>query len=503
MMNGVVSIDLTRYELELCVAHSTNIVQYYARGNQGVYNHNQFASNMIGVKGEYGTTKWMNTFLDDMHVKKHFKTFPSDPTKKGDISFGTCVIEVKSLRQDLWPRLGRMVPPAQLARYISNGAIIIWVVSTSNVDDPTVSLMGWNYALDVQTHGVFIKTICDNIWLRDADHMRDMSNLHDIFADIQLELDMNSIFDNHERVAHMQLDGVIGGENARDLDQFFTKPELAIECVEFLKTTLKCSISEFDLVLEPSCGDYAFVNALRASVDVLKLKFFDIDAIDKVHRANFLTDAVVPREYSGLCLTIGNPPFGKSASTAVAFFNRAAEFSACIAFIVPRTFSKDSIHRRLNHLFFLVFEHVLEKDSFLFQNKSYSVPCVFQVWVHAKYATRLIIDELRGDICDESIREPPVKLTKTPEFTFVKRPNDPDIAIRRVGVHAGRIFEGDISQHSEQSHFFIQINDKRRKTEVIDKLKSLELEKTESKFQTAGNPSISKAELCKLFMNKE
>lgn len=328
----------------------------------------------------------------------------------------------------------------------------------------------------------------------------------------------------------------VRGTKPRDLDQFFTKPEVAQHCVEILQDVLKGSLADFDMVLEPSFGDGAFVKALEGvGIVAPKLKFVDIDARVKEHRANFLEEEVVPKEYfhkqvaapprSGslegfgfrklpvseqpktvqpICLTVGNPPFGKNASLAVSFFNRAAQFSACIAFVVPRTFSKGSIHGRLDLGFFLMHEHVLEEDGFLFKNEAYSVPCVFQVWVHAKYADRLIKDNIRLDarvqIPAGMLRTAPPKVSETPDFKFVKADSYPDLAIRRVGVNAGKIFDDDVASRSEQSHFFVQIKDKKKKTKVIEKLKSLDLEHTDSKFQTAGNPSISKTELCELYL---
>jgi len=353
------------------------------------------------------------------------------------------------------------------------------------------------------------------------------------------ELDFESSGDNDDRKSSKSESSFgVRGTKPRELDQFFTKPEVAGQCVGILQSVLKGNISDFDMILEPSFGDGAFVNALKSvEVEPPKLKFVDIDARKAEHRANFLTDVVASKEYfhikqvtappsrSGsldsfgflkkrapeqpkpvqpVCLTIGNPPFGKNASLAISFFNRAAEFSGCIAFVVPRTFSKASVHSRLDLSFFLMHEHVLEQDGFLFKNEAYSVPCVFQVWVHANYAERFIKDEIRlaarVQISPGMLRSIPPKVSETPDFKFVKANSNPDLAIRRVGVNAGKMFDDDVGQRSEQSHFFIQIKDKRRKAIVIRQLKSLDLENTQSKFQTAGNPSISKTELCELYL---
>ena len=37
------------------------------------------------------------------------------------------------------------------------------------------------------------------------------------------------------------------------------------------------------------------------------------------------------------------PPFGKVSSLAIRFFNKCAQFSDVIAFIIPRTFNKVSV----------------------------------------------------------------------------------------------------------------------------------------------------------------
>lgn len=318
----------------------------------------------------------------------------------------------------------------------------------------------------------------------------------------------------------------VRGHRPRDLDQFFTKPEVASDCVNQLQNVLKNDLIAFDLVLEPSFGDGAFVSALQSvGVQPPKMKFFDIDALSPEHRADFLSAAVVSQEYFHAqslsrkgsmdaflvrsssdihsqqlsCVTIGNPPFGKNSSLAISFFNRAAEFSMVIAFVVPRTFSKVSVHNKLDLSFSLMHERVLDGHGFLFKGESYDVPCVFQVWVHGKHAD-LIRDEVRANapmkVPKGLVRTVSKTLSETPHFTFVKSTGNPDFAIRRVGVNAGQIFEDDVKSCSEQSHLFLKVRSGVSRQEVLRKLTLLDLENLECKRQTAGNPSISKTELC-------
>ena len=40
-----------------------------------------------------------------------------------------------------------------------------------------VELKGWNYATEVDEMGEYRRTICDNIWLKEDEHMRPMDSL--------------------------------------------------------------------------------------------------------------------------------------------------------------------------------------------------------------------------------------------------------------------------------------------------------------------------------------
>lgn len=195
-------------------------------------------------------------------------------------------------------------------------------------------------------------------------------------------------------------------------------------------------------------------------------------------------------------MTIGNPPFGKNASLAISFVNRACEFSDVVAFILPRTFEKTSVQRKLDRHFFLAAQMALDGHSFTFKGESYDVPCVFQIWTHSS-----VSGSLKSNIVIPAggLRPLPPILSETVDFIFVVPSSSPDFAIRRIGVNAGRIFVNDPHTCSEQSHLFIRARRKSMAGHVLAQLKALDLEHTSVKFQTAGNPSISKNELCNLY----
>ena len=201
-------------------------------------------------------------------------------------------------------------------------------------------------------------------------------------------------------------------------DQFYTKQNIAKNVFE--KVSSRYNI---DMYVEPSAGSGSFYTLLPKSCRI----GLDIDpktnGVKKVDYFEFDVNSL-KEKHDNICV-IGNPPFGKNSSLAVKFFNRSAEYAKYIAFILPRTFRKDSIVNRLNKNFHLSYEEILDKNSFeLLDKTEYSVSCVFQIW-ERKNKTRIDI----------------VKNKKHKDWTWVSKSEKPDFAIRRVGVNAGKIYE--------------------------------------------------------------
>jgi len=105
----------------------------------------------------------------------------------------------------------------------------------------------------------------------------------------------------------------------------------------------------------------------------------------------------------------------------------------------------------------------------------------------------------RVTIPPSKIRAIQPRISRTNDFVFVSPSQQPDIAIRRVGVNAGRIFENEPEKCSKQSHFFLKAVDIEQRLQILQRLRSLDLEKASVKYNTAGCPSISKTELCILY----
>jgi hypothetical protein len=125
---------------------------------------------------------------------------------------------------------------------------------------------------------------------------------------------------------------------------------------------------------------------------------------------------------------------------------------------------------RIPEYFHLDYEEILDKNSFLLNDVDYDVKCVFQIWK-------------KSDIKRDKIK--PI----LPEgFSYTKDKNLADFSVRRVGVYAGKAFNE--TDKSEQSHYFIILDDKANKEFFINSL-------NEKKWEdfTVGPRSISKPEL--------
>jgi len=177
-----VSMALNDDELEWCKNHACEIVEYYGgqgtRGS-GTYNHNKVSSNMVGVKSEVATSKWFSESVSNPNIQENYKHFKKRGLK-GDLQVKKEVIEVKGLRPHQWDKFKRMIPPKQLKHCVRNKAIVVWTLTTGDTKSSEVKLMGWNYAYEVEAHGIEIRTICDNVWLKDDELMRSMDSLADL-----------------------------------------------------------------------------------------------------------------------------------------------------------------------------------------------------------------------------------------------------------------------------------------------------------------------------------
>lgn len=231
---------------------------------------------------------------------------------------------------------------------------------------------------------------------------------------------------------------------ARRLDQFYTSDLVAKHCLSVVK-----SLITIRQIVEPSAGGGAFLRALsksRVTHITLDGKRFDntialdidpkLPEIEEMDFLRFNPKGRIARR--SCCLVLGNPPFGHAASLAIKFFNKAAEFAGCIAFIVPKTFRKASVQAKLSSNFHLIHDENIPKDAFLFEGKPYDVPCCFQVWVYSPVE-----------------REPAG--SGIPQLFEKVLAEVAEVAVRRVGGRAGEVLgQVNLTQYSTSSTYFLR-----------------------------------------------
>jgi hypothetical protein len=169
-------------------------------------------------------------------------------------------------------------------------------------------------------------------------------------------------------------------------------------------------------VIEPSAGDGAFSDFIPncISMDICPKK-------DYIRKQDFLSYEHKTSVDNKDILIVGNPPFGKQASMAIKFIKKGCSLANTIAFILPRSFEKESMKNKIPKNFHLIINYELQDNIFLLDDKEQNVSCVFQVWKKLSFER-------------EERKCPPCG------FFYVKKDDNPDFAIRRVGVYAGKIF---------------------------------------------------------------
>lgn len=166
----------------------------------------------------------------------------------------------------------------------------------------------------------------------------------------------------------------------RELDQFFTRADVAAQCFGALSETLAklTPANPQWFFVEPSAGDGAFYDLLppqrRLGLDIAPRR-------PEFARADFLTARGITNTPSAQTVVVGNPPFGTRGRLAVDFCRRAAEIADTVAFIVPVIFRKYFIHKQMPEGWRLALTQEIGRQAFYTPDgKPFGVNAEFQVW---------------------------------------------------------------------------------------------------------------------------
>jgi predicted RNA methylase len=228
----------------------------------------------------------------------------------------------------------------------------------------------------------------------------------------------------------------LGNRRVTGKEQYYTPRALAEDLVQKVKAIIPDFSSR--TVLEPAGGTGAFVEAAKKA-GAQKVLSLDIEPKHgDVTKANYLNAKLKLQD----AVTISNPPFGRNNSLSIPFFNRAAEHSEYIAFIVPRSWRKWSVINRLDRRFHLVLDEDLSIDYVddthnLISQKNNLKTC-FQVWQRKPELREIVKVEDRGYV---------TKVT----------PDEADVALTVFGFSCGRV-NTEFERKPNTTRMFLKLN---------------------------------------------
>lgn len=257
-------------------------------------------------------------------------------------------------------------------------------------------------------------------------------------------------------------------------EEYFTKPEIVQKCCK------EINFNDFEFIIEPSAGNGVFLDYFE---DKSKIIAIDICPLAE----GIIEQDFLQWDYSFLkgknVLVLGNPPFGKQSSLAKKFIKRSTLFATTIAFILPKSFKKESMNNVFKG-FYKEKEFDLPSKSFLIHGKvEYNVPCVFQIWKN-------------GDNNQEDkVKLKPEKFTFIPKSKYVRGERN-CIYFHRAGSKSGKSFLGEEKIFTEKGtvkdgYYMIKLPEPINKEIVNEKLNSI----TWRHNNTVGQKSISQQEL--------
>jgi hypothetical protein len=177
----------------------------------------------------------------------------------------------------------------------------------------------------------------------------------------------------------------------KELDKFYTKESVAIECISHL------NLNDYDLIIEPSAGSGNFFKNIYSNN---KIGLDLLPEAEGIIEQNWF-DYQIDQSFQNV-LIVGNPPFGKRNKLSVDFLKYACSFQnvKTIAFILPTVFKKHTLQKYVKSDFKLKMIVDLERDSFEIDGIPYHVPCSFFIFDKDSEIDLRFDPSLYVDTCD-------------------------------------------------------------------------------------------------------
>ena len=259
----------------------------------------------------------------------------------------------------------------------------------------------------------------------------------------------------------------LGNRRTTGKEQYYTPTDLAEQLIAEVQA-LVSNLAE-RTILEPAGGTGSFLKA-AAKIGATKFLSFDIEPKhDNVTKANFLEAKLTGKD----AVTISNPPFGRNNALSIPFFNKAANHSEFICFIVPRSWRKWSVINRLDRRFHLIADHDIQIDYEDDAGEKLSVKnglsTCFQIW---QRKTQL---RPKYSVADQGIVEKTL-------------PGDADVSLTIFGFGCGKVLT-DFERKPNTTKMFLKLHH----PDALKALQSIDY----SKFykNTAYTPALSLQEI--------
>lgn len=291
-------------------------------------------------------------------------------------------------------------------------------------------------------------------------------------------------------------------KNAQALDQYYTRPDVAQDCLRELVGVLwahgRAANTSTELFIEPSAGSGSFLDSLPT------VPWWGGDRDPRhpqVVQHDFLSDGLPPAIQAvpeDRRVVVGNPPFGRKGDTAVAFINQALDWAPVVGFVLPLQFRKWSAQSRIAPLSHLVLDKVLPEEAFTFLGKPYQLRCCFQVWARPGLDLGPLYPDLR-------LRQAPPN--QHPDFEAWQYNRTPiaekyfdmdwDFAVLRQGFgDFSRLFwrkDAPVLDRKQQWAFL-----KAKNPQVLSRLAGLDFVSLSQR--NAGTPGFGKADLVEAYL---